>query len=222
MNLGKKRIYNTYYQDREGVILWKVIDINQVQSLRLRFLSTNSSYRQGVGVAIDQGTEKLLVNGIRGRGVKHRLPPVPKPRTRASIAQNELKAVQTECHWGHMLFKKNTRRIYRTLFFSLIIFGSIGLFFNLFIRNEPPDRYDIGKSVEDCSVIDFGCDNDDYILFNDETGCGCQKGIKLTNIMGENERKYYSTSLGVCEGANYSCERDWKSFEDKTGCGCER
>lgn len=68
--IGKAPLYNTNFPDKE-VIQWDVIEIRQEQELILKFLSTNSPYRQGVRLAIDAGEGHIEINSIDyGRAVQ--------------------------------------------------------------------------------------------------------------------------------------------------------
>ena len=69
--LGRERIYNKNFDKiRQNVVLWEVIKIKQHQDLELRFISTNSKYKQGIRLSIDAGQGEIMVNGIKSRGIE--------------------------------------------------------------------------------------------------------------------------------------------------------
>lgn len=61
-NMGKKRIYSKDFKDKNNIVTWDVMKIEQGQNLVLRFISTNSKHRQGVRIAIDAGNGYIEVN----------------------------------------------------------------------------------------------------------------------------------------------------------------
>ncbi len=61
--IGKQRLYNVNFPG-QNVVQWDVLDIKQEQQLILTFLSTNSSYRQGVRLAVDAGDGYIEINSI--------------------------------------------------------------------------------------------------------------------------------------------------------------
>lgn len=58
--VGKERIYNQSFPNRNDVILWDVQKISNEQLLKVTFVSTNPPRRQGIRLATDKGIE---VNG---------------------------------------------------------------------------------------------------------------------------------------------------------------
>ena len=73
LEVGRKRLYNSTYKEkfgREDVVHWDAIPIKTEQELLLEFVSTNSSYLQGIRLAIDAGEGTLEVNGIKARGME--------------------------------------------------------------------------------------------------------------------------------------------------------
>ena len=50
--------------------MWDVIEINNEQSLKIRFISKNSKNRQGIRLAIDAGDGHIEVNRISSKGVE--------------------------------------------------------------------------------------------------------------------------------------------------------
>lgn len=65
--IGKKRIYNTNFENIENVVHWEVINIKNEQEFHLKFVSTNSKYRQGIRLAIDAGDGYIEINNIRSK-----------------------------------------------------------------------------------------------------------------------------------------------------------
>lgn len=66
--LGRERLYNNNFQEFEGkVVMWEVLRIKQNQEIKLKFVSTNSKYRQGVRLAIDAGEGEIIVNGFKAQ-----------------------------------------------------------------------------------------------------------------------------------------------------------
>lgn len=62
--LGKKRIYNPNFKELQfdrDVIMWEVLPIKNIQGVLLRFISANSSNRQGVRIAIDAGKGSVRI-----------------------------------------------------------------------------------------------------------------------------------------------------------------
>ncbi len=68
--IGRERIYNNNFNQKEKVVQWDVLHIKTEQDLILEFISTNSKYRQGVRLAIDVGEGNLEVNGIKARAIR--------------------------------------------------------------------------------------------------------------------------------------------------------
>ena len=66
--LGKRRIINNSFEDRsEEIIRWEVLEIPCNQRIKVRFISTASSNRQGIRIAIDAGDGELTVNGVSSK-----------------------------------------------------------------------------------------------------------------------------------------------------------
>ena len=66
--LGKRRIINKNFEDRnEEIIRWEVLEIPCNQRIKVRFISTASSNRQGIRIAIDAGDGELTVNGVSSK-----------------------------------------------------------------------------------------------------------------------------------------------------------
>ena len=65
--IGRKRIYNTIFEDHENVVHWEVLNIKNQQEFNLKFISTNSKYRQGIRLAIDVGEGYIEINNIRAK-----------------------------------------------------------------------------------------------------------------------------------------------------------
>lgn len=65
--IGRKRIYNTIFEDNENVIHWEVLNINKQQEFNVKFISTNSKYRQGIRLAIDAGEGYIEINDVRAK-----------------------------------------------------------------------------------------------------------------------------------------------------------
>lgn len=63
---GTKRIYNKNFND-DDVILWDVLNIKKQQKVLVRFICSNSKYRQGIRIAIDVGDGSLSTNGVKGK-----------------------------------------------------------------------------------------------------------------------------------------------------------
>lgn len=63
IDVGKERVYNTIFieKDIKNIILWEVLDVENSQSIRVKFISCNSEFRQGIWIATDKGIE---INGI--------------------------------------------------------------------------------------------------------------------------------------------------------------
>lgn len=57
MQIGEKRIYNDAFSEKglNNVILWEVQNIMDEQLIRLKFISKNSSNRQGIWLRTDKG-----------------------------------------------------------------------------------------------------------------------------------------------------------------------
>jgi hypothetical protein len=58
--IGKERIYNKSFENRQDVIKWDVQNIVDEQILKITFISKNSPKRQGIRLATDRGIE---ING---------------------------------------------------------------------------------------------------------------------------------------------------------------
>lgn len=65
--IGRKRIYNTMFENVENVVHWEVLNIKSEQEFCLKFISTNSKYRQGIRLAIDVGEGYIEINNIRSK-----------------------------------------------------------------------------------------------------------------------------------------------------------
>lgn len=67
--LGRERIYNSVFAKMgiENIVRWDILEIKNEQNLIIKFLSTNSKYRQGVRLAIDEGDGYMEINGIRSK-----------------------------------------------------------------------------------------------------------------------------------------------------------
>lgn len=67
--IGRERYYNTYLADFKNVIRWEVLSNQYNQEFNLKFISTNSEYRQGIRLAIDVGNGHLEIDGVRAKEV---------------------------------------------------------------------------------------------------------------------------------------------------------
>ena len=67
LEIGRKRIYNTIFENYKNVVHWEVLNIKKQQELFLKFVSTNSKYRQGIRLAIDAGEGYIEINNIRSK-----------------------------------------------------------------------------------------------------------------------------------------------------------
>jgi len=65
--IGRTRLYSKDYEDRDDVVLWDVMEIEQEQTLKITFICKNSPYSQGVRLAIDVGEGVLDVNGTESK-----------------------------------------------------------------------------------------------------------------------------------------------------------
>ncbi|MPN17813.1 hypothetical protein SDC9_165168 [bioreactor metagenome] len=70
MQVGKQKIYNNSFEGRNDVLMWDVLEINNEQLLKIKFISKNSKNRQGIRLAIDVGDGYIEVNGIANKGVE--------------------------------------------------------------------------------------------------------------------------------------------------------
>ena len=67
LEIGRKRIYNTIFENYKNVVRWEVLNIKNQQEFILKFVSTNSKYRQGIRLAIDVGEGYIETNDIRSK-----------------------------------------------------------------------------------------------------------------------------------------------------------
>lgn len=67
LEIGRKRIYNTIFENYKNVVHWEVLNIKNQQEFILKFVSTNSKYRQGIRLAIDVGEGYIETNDIRSK-----------------------------------------------------------------------------------------------------------------------------------------------------------
>jgi hypothetical protein len=68
--IGKDTIYSKSFVGRDDIILWDVIKINKEQTLKIKFISTNSKHKQGIRIAIDTGEGFIEVNGQRLKSIQ--------------------------------------------------------------------------------------------------------------------------------------------------------
>ncbi|MBC7251963.1 MAG: hypothetical protein H5T62_17000 [Anaerolineae bacterium] len=64
---GKKRLYNKAFTDRDDVVLWDILPVEDGEKLKLIFESKNSEWEQGVRLACDIG---ITGDGWTGKGVR--------------------------------------------------------------------------------------------------------------------------------------------------------
>jgi len=69
-NIGRERIYSRDFEERTDVILWDVIDIQNEQLLKITFISKNSTYNQGLRLAVDVGDGFLECNGHSSKSMR--------------------------------------------------------------------------------------------------------------------------------------------------------
>lgn len=67
LEIGRKRIYNTIFENIDNVVHWEVLNVKSEQEFYLKFISTNSKYRQGIRLAIDAGDGYIEINNIRSK-----------------------------------------------------------------------------------------------------------------------------------------------------------
>jgi hypothetical protein len=65
--IGEERLYNSNFPGREDVVLWDVLSITEGQTIKIKFLENNTTYRQGIRVAVDVGEGELEINGVKNR-----------------------------------------------------------------------------------------------------------------------------------------------------------
>ena len=53
--VGKERVYNKSFEDRDDVIHWDIFNVEDGEILQLSFVSKNSEWMQGVWLMCDQG-----------------------------------------------------------------------------------------------------------------------------------------------------------------------
>lgn len=70
--LGTEKIYNKSFEKRgiNSIIRWDILKIKNEQELLLEFISVNSTYRQGVRIAIDVGQGYLEINGVQAKAMQ--------------------------------------------------------------------------------------------------------------------------------------------------------
>lgn len=61
--IGRTRLYNRDFETRDDVVLWDVMEIKHEQWIKVKFISKNSPYAQGVRLAIDAGKGALEIDG---------------------------------------------------------------------------------------------------------------------------------------------------------------
>lgn len=69
MEIGKERIYNHEFKGRDDIIKWDVLNVEYGQSLKIKFISTNSINRQGIRLSIDYGKGYLEIYDIHNKGM---------------------------------------------------------------------------------------------------------------------------------------------------------
>jgi len=57
IDVGVKRLYCKAFKERNDVIKWEVLNIQDGQQIKVRFISTNSKNKQGIWFATDKGIE---------------------------------------------------------------------------------------------------------------------------------------------------------------------
>lgn len=53
--IGRCRLYSEEYLDRDDVVIWDVLQIQNTQTIEVKFISKHSTYDQGIRLAIDAG-----------------------------------------------------------------------------------------------------------------------------------------------------------------------
>jgi len=67
--IGRSRIYSVDHEGRDDIVLWDVMEIAQKQTLKIVFISKNSTYAQGVRLAIDAGEGILEIDGTESKNL---------------------------------------------------------------------------------------------------------------------------------------------------------
>lgn len=68
--IGENRIYCKGFKGRSDIITWDIQRVSKEQTLKITFVQTNSSFRQGIRVAIDAGEGNIEVNGQIKKGIR--------------------------------------------------------------------------------------------------------------------------------------------------------
>lgn len=120
-NIGKERIYSKEFGDRNDIVTWDVMKIRQGQDLILKFISTNSKYRQGVRIAIDTGDGYIEVNGYKLKEIYLWEDTAPKNVKMKCFSKEELMSIYNVWDTGRgsrsfsykcgMIIEKNSKKI---------------------------------------------------------------------------------------------------------------
>ncbi len=65
--IGEERLYNRNFPGRKDVVLWDVLPIKEGRKIKIKFLRNNTTYRQGIRIAVDVGAGELEINGVKNR-----------------------------------------------------------------------------------------------------------------------------------------------------------
>lgn len=68
--IGRIVTYSKAFEGRNDIVRWDVLNIEKEQEIRLKFISTNSEYKQGVRIAVDAGEGYLETNGVKSKGMQ--------------------------------------------------------------------------------------------------------------------------------------------------------
>ena len=106
-DFGKMRIINENFTlNNIDIILWEVLRIDKIQRIKLRFIKTNSSNRQGIRIGVDSSDGYMIINNIKAKSFELWEDTCPKE-------------IEVECHSdeGHLsiynIFERNEQGIMR-------------------------------------------------------------------------------------------------------------
>lgn len=60
IDIGLKRLYSKAFEGKNDIVMWEVQQISNEQLIKVKFIETNSTNKQGIWIATDKGIE---ING---------------------------------------------------------------------------------------------------------------------------------------------------------------
>lgn len=122
--IGKNRTISKAFGDRDDIVRWDVLAVDEGQTVKVTFLSANSVFRQGIRIAVDVGEGHIDLDGEQAKGYQLWQDTAPAVIVLKCFASEGVisvyniwdmgRGVESQAHTSGMLIEQEgKRRMYR-------------------------------------------------------------------------------------------------------------